>query len=125
MTWMKIKKFERNMKKFGKMLKKKLKRLMVAKKSNAGKTLKKIRFESKNELPMNKPIKLRLLTIIIRRAFSEGGQFYPQLFLDDALYELVQKRYSTKKLMFQKELMLIKQVHQKNVSFITIGFLKI
>ena len=98
---------------------------MVAKKSNAGKTLKKIRFESKNELPMNKPIKLSLLTIIIRRAFSEGGQFYPQLFLDDALYELVQKRYSTKKLMFQKELMLIKQVHQKNVRFITIGFLKI
>ena len=89
------------------------------------KDFKKIRFESKNELPMNKPIKLRLLTIIIRRAFSEGGQFYPQLFLDDALYELVQKRYSTKKLMFQKELMLIKQVHQKNVRFITIGFLKI
>ena len=29
MTWMKIKKFQRNMKKFGKVLKKKLKRLMV------------------------------------------------------------------------------------------------
>ena len=33
--------------------------------------------------------KLRLLTIIIRYVFSEGGKFYPQLFLDDALYELV------------------------------------
>ena len=30
---------------------------------------------------MNKPIKLRLLTIIIRCTFSEGGKFYPQLFL--------------------------------------------
>ena len=38
---------------------------------------------------MNKPIKLRLLKIIIRCVFSEGGKFHPQIFLDDALYELV------------------------------------
>ena len=49
----------------------------------------KIRFKSNDDLPLNKPIKLRLLTIIIRCVFSEGGKFYPQLFLDDALYELV------------------------------------
>ena len=42
MMWMKIKKFQRNMKKFGKMLKKKLKRLMVAKKLNMGKIFKKL-----------------------------------------------------------------------------------
>ena len=54
-----------------------------------GKGFKKIRFESNDDLPLNKPIKLRLLTIIIRCVFSEGGKFYPQLFLDDALYELV------------------------------------
>ena len=30
----------------------------------------------------------------------------------------------SKKLMFHKELMQIKQVNQKNVSFVTIGFLK-
>ena len=53
-----------------------------------GKDLKKIRFESNDDLPMNKPVKLRLLTIIIRSVFSEDGKFYPQLFLDDALYEL-------------------------------------
>ena len=53
-----------------------------------GKDLKKIRFESNDDLPLNKPIKLRLLTIIIRSVFSEDGKFYPQLFLDDALYEL-------------------------------------
>ena len=29
------------------------------------------------------------MAIIIRCVFSEGRQFYPQLFLDDALYELV------------------------------------
>ena len=49
----------------------------------------KIRFESNDNLPLNKPIKLRLLTIIIRSVFSEGRKFYPQLLLDDALYELV------------------------------------
>ena len=71
------------------MLKKKLKRLMVAKKIEYGKDLKKIRFESNDDLPLNKPIKLRLLTIIIRSVFSEDGKLYPQLFLDEALYELV------------------------------------
>ena len=30
------------------------------------------------------------MTIIIRCVFSEGGQFYAQLFLDGALYELLQ-----------------------------------
>ena len=38
MMWMKTKKFQKNMKKFGKVLKKKLKRLMVVKKLNMDKT---------------------------------------------------------------------------------------
>ena len=38
---------------------------------------------------MNKPIKLPLLTIIITSVFSEDSKFYSQLFIDDALYELV------------------------------------
>ena len=53
-----------------------------------GKHYMKIRFKSNNDLPLNKPIKLCLLTIIIRSAFGEDGKFYPQSFLDDALYEL-------------------------------------
>ena len=48
-------------------------------------------------------IKKRLLAIIIRSVFSKGSKFYPQLFLDDALYEL-KNCYGIKKLMFQKEL---------------------
>ena len=48
----------------------------------------KIRFKSNDDLPLSKPIKLRLLTIIIRYIISEDGKFYPQLFLDYALYEL-------------------------------------
>ena len=53
---------------------------------NMGKIFKIIRFESCDDLSLNKPIKLRLLTIIIRSVFSENGKFYPQLFLDDVLY---------------------------------------
>ena len=48
----------------------------------------KTRFKSNDDLPLNKPIKLLLLAIIIRSVISEDGTFYPQLFLDDALYEL-------------------------------------
>ena len=53
------------------------------------KDFKKIRFESNHDLPLNKPVKVHLLTKIIRSAFSESSKFYPQLFLGDALYELV------------------------------------
>ena len=48
----------------------------------------KIKFKSNGDLPLNKPVKLGLLTIIIRCVICEDGKFYPQLFLDDALYEL-------------------------------------
>ena len=61
-------------------VKKKSKQLMVTKNVEYGKDLKKIRFESNDELPMNKPMKLCLLTILIRSLFSEDGKFYPQLF---------------------------------------------
>ena len=70
-------------------IKKDIKRINGGKRVEYGKDFKKIRFEYNDDLPMNKPIKLHLLAIIIRCAFSEGGKFYPQLFLDVALYELV------------------------------------
>ena len=69
-------------------IKKEIETINGGKKIEYWKDFKKIRFESNDDLPLNKPIKLRLLTIIIRSVFSENGKFYPQLFLDDALYEL-------------------------------------
>ena len=70
-------------------VKKEIETINGGEKVEHGKDLKRNRFESNDDLPMNKPIRLHLLTIIIRCVFSEGGQFYPQLFLDDTLYELV------------------------------------
>ena len=48
----------------------------------------KIKFNSDDDLPLNKPLKFHAMTIIIRSVFEEGGKLYPQAFLDDALYEL-------------------------------------
>ena len=72
----------------------------------------KIKFNSDDDLPLNKPLKFHAMTIIIRSVFEEGGKLYLQVVLDDAL-------------MFQKELTIIKQVHQKDVCFVIIGTLKI
>ena len=48
----------------------------------------KTKFNADDNLPVNKPLKLRLLTIIFRCIFEEDGKFYLQLYLDDCLYEL-------------------------------------
>ena len=48
----------------------------------------KIEFDTDDNLPLNKPLKLRLLTIIVRCVFEEDGKFYPQLYLDHRLYGL-------------------------------------
>ena len=48
----------------------------------------KIKFNSDDDLPLNKSRELRLITITIRHGIKEGNKFYPQVFLDDTLYEL-------------------------------------
>ena len=63
----------------------------------------KMKFESNDNLPTDNIINMHQVTIIIRSVFAQNGKFYPQLFLDDALYES-QKCYGIKKLIFQKKL---------------------
>ena len=48
----------------------------------------KIKFNSDNNLPLNKPLKFHIMTITIRSVFEEDGKLYLQVFLDDTLYEL-------------------------------------
>ena len=48
----------------------------------------KIKFNLDDDLPLNKSLKFHLMTITIRCVFEEDGKLYPQVFLDDALYEL-------------------------------------
>ena len=49
----------------------------------------KIKFESNNILPAGKDVNIRMATIIIRVIFAQDGKYYPQLFIDDSLYENV------------------------------------
>ena len=41
----------------------------------------KIKFNSDDNLPLNKPLKFHAVTIIIRSVFEEDGQLYPRFFL--------------------------------------------
>ena len=49
---------------------------------------KKIKFNSDDNLPLNKPLKFYQMTITIRCVISEDNKLYPQVFLDEALYSL-------------------------------------
>ena len=48
----------------------------------------KIKFDSDDDLPLNKQLKFHNMAITIRSVFEEDGKLYPQVFLDDTLYEL-------------------------------------
>ena len=49
----------------------------------------KIKFDSDYNLPLNKVLKFHVLTIIIRNVFEKDGEYCPQIFLDDCLYDEV------------------------------------
>ena len=61
---------------------------MTSGKNDYEKNYMKIKFNSNDDLSLNKPLKFHAMTIIIRSVFEEDGKFYPQLFLDDTLHEL-------------------------------------
>ena len=48
----------------------------------------KIKFDSDDNLPLNKILKFRVLTIITRNIFGKDGKYYPQISPDDCLYEI-------------------------------------
>ena len=48
----------------------------------------KIEFNTDDNLPLNKPLKLPLITIIDMCVFEEDNKFYLKFYLDDCLYEL-------------------------------------
>ena len=48
----------------------------------------KIKFNSDDNLPLNKPLKFYQMTITIRCVISKDNKLYPQVFLDGALFSL-------------------------------------
>ena len=48
----------------------------------------KIKFNSDDDLPLNKPLNVHNTNVTIRSVFKEDGKLYLQVILDDTLYEL-------------------------------------
>ena len=69
-------------------IKNEIKAINGGKENDYGKDYMKIKFNSDDDLRLNKPLKFHAVTIIFKSVFKEGGKLYPQVFLDDALYEL-------------------------------------
>ena len=47
-----------------------------------------IKFNSDDNLPLNKQLKSVSVTIIAKSVFEEDGKYYPHVFLDECLYEI-------------------------------------
>ena len=48
----------------------------------------KIKFLSDDSLPLNKLIYFPTLTVVIRCVLKQNGVFYPQVYLEDCLYQI-------------------------------------
>ena len=48
----------------------------------------KIKFNSDDNLSLNKMLKIHILTVIAKSVFEEDGKCYPQVFLDECLCEV-------------------------------------
>ena len=48
----------------------------------------KTKFNSDDDLPLNKQLKFSTMTIVVISVFEEDGKFYPQVYLDKCLYEI-------------------------------------
>ena len=47
-----------------------------------------IKFDSDDDLHLNKTIEIPIVTIVIRAVFHENNKYYTQVFLDECLYKI-------------------------------------
>ena len=52
------------------------------------KDLMQIKFNSDDDIPLNKQLNFLTITVCIRNIFEKDGKYYPQFFLDEYLYEV-------------------------------------
>ena len=57
----------------------------------------KIKLDSDDDLPLGKIFNLRNMTVVIRSIFQEDNKYYPQILLDECLYELQKMLYYNNK----------------------------
>ena len=63
-------------------------------------------------------LKIQMSTAIVRSVFGEDGKYYPQLFLDECLYEIKMLEYD--KIDISEGFDINKTKHQKSVKFVII-----
>ena len=90
----------------------------------------KIKFNSDNNLTLNKPLKFHNMTITLRSVFEEDGfsRWYFEEESFSRLYFVWIKYIKNARIQqnwYKGLMMLIKQIYWKNVIFVTIGILKI
>ena len=69
-------------------IKNKIETINSGKTSEYYKDFMKIKFNSADNLPLNKTLKLCNMTLVIRFVFEEHGKLYPQVYSDECFYEL-------------------------------------
>ena len=69
-------------------IKDQIKKINNGKLGKYGKDYMKIKFNSDDDLPLNKQLKFHILAIIVRTNSEKDGKYYPQIFLGDCLYEV-------------------------------------
>ena len=69
-------------------IKKEIETINGGKTGEYGKYFMKIKFDSDNKLPLNNPLKYLTMTMVVRSVFQDEGKIYPQVYLDECLYEL-------------------------------------
>ena len=48
----------------------------------------KIKFNTDDDIPLNKELYFLTITVIIRCVFEKDGKYYPQVYLDECLYQV-------------------------------------
>ena len=48
----------------------------------------KIKFDSDDELPLNKTVEIPSMIIVVRAVFHENSKYYPRVLSDECLYKL-------------------------------------
>ena len=81
----------------------------------------KIKFNSADNLALNKMLKLHNLTVIIKSVFQEDGKYYPQVFLDECLYEVLMLEYD--RIDISERIDVNKTNASKSVMFVITGIL--
>ena len=87
----------------------------------------KTKINSDEHLPLEKTlITQNIIVILIKSVFNKNHNYYynDETFLEKWSYKQYLKSYIMIELMFQKVLMLIRQVHLKSVLFVTIGIFR-